>query len=124
MAATVHVLRPQSPPIAGYHRVGHTGHRKLLDLHAAGRLPFRRFVFDASHLREQTDLAKTLKSSGCELVLDPNFAEMATAGRFRSSSIQRLPWANPDGPWEPGDFNLRRNQDAAKAIAEFAVAAG
>jgi hypothetical protein len=40
MAATVHLLRPLAPPIAGYLRVGHTGHRKLLDLHAGGRLSF------------------------------------------------------------------------------------
>src|ERR1700735_3533414 len=53
MTATLHVLRPQTPPIAGYLRVGHTGHRKLLDLHAAGRLAFRRIVFDAAHFDER-----------------------------------------------------------------------
>jgi hypothetical protein len=124
MAATLHVLRPQSPPIAGFLRVGHTGHRKLLDLQAAGRLPFRRVVFDAAHIEEQIELVKRLKASGCEIVLDPNFAEMATAGRFGSSSIQKLPWANLDRPWRPEDFIGRRNQDAARAIAEFAVKAG
>ena len=124
MAATLHVLRPQTPPIAGYLRIGHTGHRKLLDLQAAGRLPFRRVVFDAAHFDDQVELAKTLKASGCEIVLDPNFAEMATVGRFGSSSLQKLPWANLERPWEPGDFDRRRNRDAAKAIAEFAVSAG
>lgn len=124
MAATLHVLRPTTPTIAGYLRVGHTGHRKLADLHAAGRLPYRRVVFDAAHLAEQLELAKTLKASGCEIVLDPNFAEMATLGRFGSSAIQKLAWANLDRPWEPSDFDRRRNHDAAKAIAEFAVKAG
>jgi hypothetical protein len=124
MAATVHVLRPQSPSIAGYLRVGHTGHRKLLDLHAGGRLSFRRIVFDATHFNEQLELAKTLKVGGCEIVLDPNFAEMAMVGRSVSSSIQRLPWANLHGPWQPEDFDRRRNQDAARAIAEFSVRAG
>lgn len=124
MAATLHVLRPTTPAIAGYLRVGHTGHRKLADLHAAGRLPYRRLVFDAAHLVEQLELVKTLKASGCEIVLDPNFAEMATLGRFGSSAIQKLPWANLDRPWEPSDFDRRRNHDAAKAIAEFAVKAG
>jgi hypothetical protein len=124
MAATLHVLRPQTPPLAGFLRVGHTGHRKLLDLQAAGRLPFRRVVFDAAHLEEQIELVKRLKASGCEIVLDPNFAEMATVGRFGSPSIQRLPWANLDRPWRPEDFAGRRNQDASRAIAEFAVKAG
>lgn len=90
----------------------------------AGRLPFRRFVFDAAHLHEQMELVKRLKANGCEIVLDPNFAEMATIGRFGSSSLQKLPWANLDRPWAPDDFAGRRNQDAAKAIADFAVKAG
>jgi hypothetical protein len=124
MAATLHVLRPTTPAIAGYLRIGYTGHRKLADLHAAGRLPFRRAVFDAAHLREQIELVKLLRESGCEIVLDPNFAEMATIGRFGSSAIQKLPWANLDRPWQPSDFDRRRNHDAAKAIAEFAVKAG
>ena len=124
MAATLHILRPTTPTIAGYLRVGHTGHRKLADLHAAGRLPYRRIVFDAAHLAEQLELAKTLKANGCEIVLDPNFAEMATLGRFGSSAIQKLAWANLDRPWEPSDFDRRRNHDAAKAIADFAVKSG
>jgi hypothetical protein len=70
------------------------------------------------------ELAKTLKASGCEIVLDPNFAEMAAINRFGSSSIQKLPWANLGRPWRPEDFDRTRNQDAAKAIAEFAVKAG
>jgi hypothetical protein len=124
MAATLHVLRPTTPPIADYLRIGYTGHRKLADLHAAGRFPYRRAVFDAAHLAEQFELAKTLKANGCEIVVDPNFAEMATAGRFGSSVIQKLPWANLDRPWQPTDFDRRRNHDAAKAIAEFAVKSG
>lgn len=123
MPATLHVLRPQSPPVAGYLRVGHTGHRKLLELQAAGRFPFRRIVFDAAHLGEQIELAKALKASGCEVVLDPNFAEMATAGRFHSSALQKLPWANLGRPWQASDFSHGRNDDSAKSIAEFAVKA-
>lgn len=123
MAATLHVLHPQTPPVAGFLRVGYTGHRKLLDLQAAGRLPYRRVVFDAAHLEEQIELLKRLKSSGCEIVLDPNFAEMATDGRFGSTSLQKLPWSNLDRPWRPEDF-AGRNHDVAKALAEFSVKAG
>jgi hypothetical protein len=124
MTATLHVIRPASPSIAGYLRTGHTGHRKLAEFHAAGRLQYRRIVFDAAHIGEQLDLAKMLKASGCEIVLDPNFAEMAVPGKFVSSALQKLPWANHDRPWEPVDFGRIRNHDAAKTIAEFAIKAG
>jgi hypothetical protein len=113
-----------TPPIAGFLRVGHTAHQKLLDLHAADRLPYRRFVFDAAHINQQMDLVRALKASGYEIVLDPNFAEMATLGRFGSSAIQKLTWANFDRPWQPSDFDRRRNHDVSKAIAQFAVTAG
>jgi hypothetical protein len=124
MAASLHLLHPQTPAIAGFLRVGHTGHKKLADLHAAGRLPFRRAVFDASHVMEQIELLNAFRASGCEIVLDPNFAEMAAVGRFNSSSLQSLPWANPERPWTAEDFGRGRNNDAAKAIAEFAVKLG
>lgn len=124
MSATVLQLRPQSPPLAGYLRLGHTGHRKLAELEAAGRFPFRRVVVDAAHWGEQADLAAALKSSGREIVLDPNFAEMAAPGRFASSSLQRLEWSKPDQPWKPEDLGARQNYDVAKSIAEFAVQSG
>jgi hypothetical protein len=124
MTATVHVLRPATPTIAGYLRIGHSSHRKLADIHAAGQLPYRRAVFDAAHFGKQRELAKTLKASGCEIVLDPNFAEMATIGKFGSSTIQKLSWSNHNRPWESSDFGRMRNFDAVKAIAEFVVTAG
>jgi hypothetical protein len=80
-------------------------------------------VFDAAHLEAQVGLLKLLKASGCEIVLDPNFAEMATAGRFLGS-VSRLPWANPTRPWLPTDFGPGRNADLVKLIAEFAVRHG
>lgn len=123
MGATLHVLHPNTAPIAAFLRVGHTGHRKLEQLQASGRLPYRRFVFDACHAVEQAELLKALKASGCEIVLDPNFAEMATAGRF-GSAVSKLPWANPERPWSPADFRRERNLDTAKALADFAVAQG
>src|SRR4051794_18351205 len=121
MGATVHILHRQPSQIAGFLRVGHTGHRKLEALHAAGRFPYRRVVFDAAYIDEQIDLVNILKRSGCEIVLDPNFAEMATLGRY-SSMVAKLPWANPERPWEPSDLSLRRNLDLPRLLAEFAVA--
>jgi hypothetical protein len=80
-------------------------------------------VFDAAHLPEQLGLLQRLRASGCELVLDPNFAEMATEGRFRSG-VGRLPWANQERPWRPEDCGPRRNANLAGLIAEFAVQYG
>jgi hypothetical protein len=123
MAATVHQLHPNSAPIAGFLRIGHTGQRKLEALHAAGRFPYRRIVFDAAHLAQQLDLLKALQGSSCEVVLDPNFAEMATSGRF-GSAVAKLAWANRDRPWTPEDFGPGRNRDLIKLIAEFAIKHG
>jgi hypothetical protein len=74
-------------------------------------------------LSSQLGLLKLLKASGCEIVLDPNFAEMATQGRFRSA-VGRLRWANQERPWRPDDFGPRRNGNLARLIAEFAVQHG
>ena len=120
MVATVHHLHPPCPPLAGFLRVGHTGQKKLEALHAAGRFPNRRVVFEAAHLPEQLGLLERLRASGCEIVLDPNFAEIATEGRFRSA-VSRLPWANQERPWRPDDFGPGRNANLARLIAEFAV---
>jgi hypothetical protein len=100
--------------------VGHTGQRKLEALHAAGRFPYRRVVFDAAHLAQQLGLLERLRRSGCEIVLDPNFAEMATEGGFRSA-VSRLPWANLERPWHLDDFGPGRNANLASLIAEFAL---
>ena len=123
MVATVHHLHPPSLPLAGFLRVGHTGQKKLESLHAAGRFPYRRIVFDAAHLAEQMGLLARLRASGCEIVLDPNFAEMATEGRFRSAASP-LPWANQERPWRADDFGPGRNANLARLIAEFAVQHG
>ena len=123
MVATVHQLFPAAEQVGAFLRVGHTGHRRLEHLQASGRLPFRRIVFDAAHISEQRDLVTRLRSQGYEIVLDPNFAETAMAGRFETS-VAKLPWANGERPWKPDDFGRARNLDTAKTIAEFAVAHG
>lgn len=123
MAGTVHILHPQSAPLAGFLRVGYTGHRKLEAMLASGHFPYKRVVFEASHIGEQSELVKSLKANGCEIILDPNFAEMASLGRYESA-VSKLPWANTERPWEPSDFGRVRNLDIAKLIAEFAVEQG
>lgn len=121
--ATLHVLHPQPATPAAFLRVGHTGHQKLEALHAGNRFPYRQVVFEAAHARHQSDLLRLLKSSGCEVVLDLNFAETAAPGRF-GLPAGKLPWGNPERPWLPSDFGPGRNVDLFKLMAEFAVQAG
>jgi len=123
MLATVHVLHPQPTVIGGYLRVGHTGHRRLEALHAAGTLKFNRLVFDAAHIDEQIVLLRALKASGYEVILDPNFAEMAAVGQFESS-VRKLPWANANAAWKASDFGPESNLNPARLIAEFAIKHG
>ncbi|MGH8208040.1 MAG: hypothetical protein ACREU6_00320, partial [Steroidobacteraceae bacterium] len=118
----VHILH-LPPAIGGFLRVGHTGHRRLEALHAAGKLNFNRFVFDAAHIDKQVELLKALKASGREVVLDPHFAEMAVVGKFESS-VSKLPWANANAPWKASDFGRESNLNPARLIAEFAINRG
>ncbi|MBZ0218124.1 MAG: hypothetical protein K8F25_16325 [Fimbriimonadaceae bacterium] len=123
MSAEIIPLHARPPLLAGYLRVGHKGHRRLDEMLAAGKLQYKRFVFDASHLADQTDLLRSLKKAGCEIVLDPNFSEMFFEGKFKSS-VTQLPWANRDRPWAVEDFRTARNFDVARAIAEFSIKHG
>jgi hypothetical protein len=70
MTARIHVLQPPPHAVGWFVRLGHTGHRKLETLHAAGRLPIDRVVADAAHLDDQRDLFAVLQSSNVEVVLD------------------------------------------------------
>ncbi|MFZ3236489.1 MAG: hypothetical protein WA417_20060 [Stellaceae bacterium] len=112
-----------TPALAGYLRIGHVNHKMVEALHAAGRFPYRRVVFEARYLDKQLDLLTILKANGCEIVLDPNFAEMVSDGHWRGP-VRHLPWANPDRPWQPSDFTPGRNADVAKSMAEFCVRHG
>ncbi len=116
--SNVHILHPTSPPLAGFLRVGHTGHHKLEALHAADRLGFARLVFDAAYAAGQADFLRAQKAAGREIVIDLNVAETAMAGRF-GSAVGKLPWGNPHRPWAPGDFGVARNDDFAKRFAGF-----
>jgi hypothetical protein len=120
--SNVHILHPTSPPLAGYLRVGHTGHHKLEALHAADRLGFSRLVFDAAYVVGQADFLRAQKAAGREMVIDLNVAETAMPGRF-GSAVGKLPWGNPDRP-SSGDFGGTRNDDFAKRFAEFVANIG
>lgn len=123
MVAEIIQLRPKQPLLAGYLRVGHNGQKRLQGMLASGKLQHRRFVMDASHLHEQTELLASFRKAEREVILDTNFAEMFFEGKFKSA-IKSLPWANQDRPWMSDDFRASRNFDVAHAIAEFAIKHG
>jgi hypothetical protein len=119
MTATIHRLH-NTNPIAGYLRVGHRDHKWLEDQLARGALPYRRFVFEAAHIRQQRQLVSLLRDANCEIVLDTNFAELSSIGKFQGASRQ-LPWARDDRPWSADDLAGNRAEYVASQIAEFAI---
>ena len=120
MAATVHVLHPPTAAVGYFLRLGHTGHRRLETLLAAGRVSIDRAVVDAAHLDEQGELLDALRESGAELVLDTKAAELATIGGY-GSKAQSLPWAHEERPYAPSDFDADAQNNFASRIAAFAV---
>ena len=103
--SNVHILHPTSPPLAGYLRVGHTGHHKLEALHAADRLGFSRLVFDAAYAVGQADFLRAQKAAGREIVIDLNVAETAMSWPFWVSGREAA--MGKSGP-ALGSWRLRR----------------
>jgi len=94
--------------VASYIRLGHTGYRKLEDLHAAGRLPIKRAIIEAKNIDIQSDLLSSLRKSNVEIFLDTKSAELACLGSFSSSKVKALPWVYNDRTYLPDDFSKRR----------------
>jgi hypothetical protein len=111
-------------PLAHFVRLGEA-HKKLSELHAAGRLPASRVVVDASRFRVQRELIKSLQQEGAEIVLDTEAAELAAPLRF-SGHASRAPWALPGRSAVLGpDFFLKDSKiDVIRDIARFAVENG
>jgi hypothetical protein len=122
MSATIHQIHNLSP-IAGFIRVGHNDHRWLEERLSAGKMPYRRFVFDAAHIDKQRNLLQVLKESGHEIVLDTNFAELCSVGKF-GGGASSLAWANPHRPWRLDDLGGNRAKFLTSQMAEFAVERG
>ncbi len=119
MGATVHRLHPVSE-VGHFLRLGHTGHRKLEDLHASGRFAVDRVVVDAAHIGPQKELLDSLRGSDSEIILDPQAAELSTPGGYLTSA-RKLPWAHPERPYAVKDFDRNRIFDMAAQIADFAI---
>lgn len=108
--------------IANYIRLGYNNHRKVEDLHAAGKLSTQRVVVEANYLERQVELLSTLRATGSDLVLDVKAAELSEIGSYQSS-VRYLPWANTkqNKPLQPSDFNESLIALHAEHIALFAI---
>ncbi len=108
---------PVASPIARYLRVG-DAYVQLANLHAGGRLPIDRAVFDASRLKQQREFATVLGEADVHLVLDTEAAELAALAKY-AGHARRAPWAwsEPLGPDRFRDPAV----DVCGAIARFAV---
>ncbi len=117
-------LRGQPQPLAHFLRIGASGHRRLEELLAAGRLPFTRFVADAGAYARQSELINALRVAGSEIVLDTNVAELSTIGRFHGAA-KGAPWADPNGVLTERHFQKTRGgRDVIGQIARFVVGNG
>lgn len=109
------------PRLAHFIRIGEA-HKRLADLHAAGRLPADRVVVDASRVRHQKELIEALKDDGAEIVLDTEAAELAAPAKIRGHS-RHAPWAKAGdgGLLGPQHFQSGAKSDVIGDIARFAV---
>lgn len=121
MPAQVLLFPGQQPflasPIARSLRIG-DNHKQLAGLHAGGRLPVDRVVFDASRFKRQREFAVELHEADVHLVLDTEAAELAALAKFEGH-VRNAPWAwsAPLGPDRIQDTAV----DVCGAIARFAV---
>ena len=117
-------LHGEPPLVAQFLRIGSSGHRRLEQLLAAGKLPYQRFVGDAGAFARQKDLIEALRLDGRELVLDTNVAELSTIGRYRGIA-KGAPWASPDGVLTQSHLRTGDNEfDLLGSIARFVVEKG
>lgn len=124
MRHNVVALHPTPPGIGHYVHLGFSSHKILSALLVNGGLPIRRAVVDAAHANEQRELLVALKQHGVQLVMDTRSMELATPGGC-TGSRGRLPWAAPEGYWNPVALGRPRAlAEYCNKIAEFAVAQG
>jgi hypothetical protein len=122
MAGNVVEFRNPTRPIAQFVRID-DAHRRYGDLYAAGRLPIRRAVFDASRITSQRELISALRRDGVEIVLDTEVAELASLAKYQTH-VKKAPWASiAEGKilnesFFDGSFS---QINLIKRIAEFAV---
>ena len=113
-------FRNPASPIAHFIRIGEA-HKKFGELYAAGRLPIRRVVIEASRLLFQRDFIADLRRDGVEIVLDTQVAELSAKARF-AGAVRHAPWAVAGELLGPQHFAANASTDIIGQIARFAVA--
>lgn len=110
-------------PVSCFVRIGEA-HRQLSSLHAAGHLPARHAVIDASRLRHQREIVGAMREAGTQIVLDTEAAELAAPAKC-GGHVRRAPWAREDGrPLGPADFRGEALTKLLAQMARFAVENG
>lgn len=104
MNSRVSYIRPPTSDIGHFIRLGHTAHQQLADWAAGGIFRPQRTVANPVHMESQWDLLSSLRASGTQVVLDTKGAELGSRSCV-SGSLQRIPWAKPEGYWGPEDFD-------------------
>lgn len=117
------LVRPVQDPFPWYIRAGYNDHRMLEDKLAAGESRISRVVLDAAHLERHGGLIAALQSKRAELILDPRFGELSTPAGSRKT-LQRLDWFQNAAMPRPEDFDARRIESIAVAIARRAALFG
>lgn len=121
--ASVVYLHGEPDPVTQFLRTGLTHHRRLEQMLLAGQFPVARVVVDAAAFKRQADFINALRTSGRELILDTNVAELSSVGRFEGA-VREAPWANPDGILTASNLVGANERNVLGAIARFAVANG
>ncbi len=107
-------------PIGHFVRLGESSYGKVAELHSMGRLKGRRFVVDASRIKYQRHIIRTLQAEGAEVVLDTRIAELSSK-KYAGGYAKGAPWASANGPMTIEDFETRIFGDVYQTIAECAV---
>lgn len=122
MTATVLEYNKTAHQIAHFIRIDGS-HIKCGELYAAGRLPIKRAVFDASRIKTQKEFVDSLRRDGVEIILDTEVAELAARAKFQTH-VKKTPWAAVaegellDSSYFEGD---RNQMNIVDWIARFAV---
>jgi hypothetical protein len=122
MSGNVIAFRNPASAIAHFIRIGEA-HKKFGELYAAGRLPTRRVVVEASRFLFQKDFIGGLRHDGVEIVLDTQVAELAARARY-AGAVRHAPWAVQGQMLGPHQFAANAPADIIGQIARFAIAQG
>ena len=113
------LVRPPQP-LGAYIRPMERDYRHAATLVASGLPVASGFVVDARKPALSEDLRQALRSTGAEVVLDPQSVDLATLGGRERSRILDLPWAT-DAIDGPDTFSRSRISDYAATLAETAL---